>query len=513
MTTSVVTTPGAQIMYPSPRLRRLALGLLALFTTLGVAAAQPASPDFTDDRALPAGKRGERIRELIDTVNSGDPARIEQLAKSFGGEFAKIPVAEHVEQIGNMNAASQGFELYGVRSYPSQPRPDREVVVVRNRLTEAWQAFVVVFDDSPEARITGIQFAPARPPKDQPPLPPLTLDQAKAEIDAFLDRLTNAEAFSGTVLIGRNGQVLYTAARGIAERNHDVPVRLDTKFNLGSMDKMFTAVTVASLVDDGTLRFEDPVSKYLGGKGWTKADLSKVTIANLLSHTSGLGSYFNREYQRTARQLLRTVDDYKPLVAEETLAFEPGTKWQYSNTGFLLAGAVIEAATGRDYFDVVRERVYRKAGMTGSDSYDIDLVVPHLAIGYSREKTAAGTRWRANTFEHVIRGGPAGGGYSTAQDLFAFAEVMRNDKLVSAATRNRLWSPKPELQSPQYGFGFGVSTDPLGRAVGHSGGFPGISSSLRMYPDSGWTVVVLSNVDMGAMPVEERVQQTLARVR
>jgi len=290
-------------------------------------------------------------------------------------------------------------------------------------------------------------------------------------------------------------------------------MRLDSKLNLGSMNKMFTAVVVGQLVDEGKLSFQDPVSKFLGGKGWTKADLSKVRVEHLLSHTSGLGSYFNAQYQRTARQLLRTVDDYKPLVAEETLAFEPGTKWQYSNTGFLLAGAVIEAATGRDYFDVVRERVYRKAGMTGSDSYDIDLVVPHLAIGYSRERTAGGTQWRANTFEHVIRGGPAGGGYSTAQDLFAFAEAMRANTLVSAATRERLWSPKPELQSPQYGFGFGVSTDPLGRSVGHSGGFSGISSVLNMHPDTGWTVIVLSNVDMGAMPVEERVQQTLARVK
>jgi len=500
-------------MHASPGLRALVYGLLAFAVSAGIATAQPVPADFMDDRSLPAGPRGERIRELLDAVNSGDPARIERLAKSFAGEFAKISVSEHVSQLGSLNDFGRGFDLYGVRRYPSQPRSDREVVVVRNRLTEAWQAFVVLFDDSPEARITGIQTQPARPPKDQPPLPPLTLDQAKADIDAFLDRLAKAAAFSGTVLIGRDGQVLYTAARGIAERNHDVPVRLDTKFNLGSMDKMFTAVTVASLVEDGTLRFEDPVSKHLGGKGWTKADLSKVTIAHLLTHTSGLGSYFNDRYQRTARQLLRTVNDYKPLVAEETLAFEPGTKQQYSNTGFLLAGAVIEAATGRDYFDVVRERVYGKAGMTGSDSYDIDLVVPHLAIGYSRERAPEGPRWRANTFEHVIRGGPAGGGYSTAQDLFAFAEALRTHKLVSAEMRERLWSPKPELHSPTYGFGFGLWTNPLGRSVGHSGGFAGISSLLNMHPDTGWTVVVLSNVDRGAEAVEERVTQTLSRVQ
>jgi len=272
-------------------------------------------------------------------------------------------------------------------------------------------------------------------------------------------------------------------------------------------------VVMGQLVDEGKLSFSDPVSKFLGGKGWTKADLSKVRVEHLLSHTSGLGSYFNDTYERMARQLLRKVDDYKPLVAEETLAFEPGTKWQYSNTGFLLAGAVIEAVTGKDYFDVVRERVYAKAGMPNSDSYDIDLVVPNLAIGYSRERTATGARWRANTFEHVIRGGPAGGGYSTARDLLAFAEAMRKGKLVSAATRERLWTPKPELQSPDYGFGFGVGKDALGGGAGHSGGFSGISSNLDIYLDTGWTVVVLSNVDGGMPPVAQKLRAVAGRIR
>jgi CubicO group peptidase (beta-lactamase class C family) len=200
-------------------------------------------------------------------------------------------------------------------------------------------------------------------------------------------------------------------------------------------------------------------------------------------------------------------------VAEETLAFEPGAKWQYSNTGFLIAGAVIEAVTGRDYFDVVRERVYARAGMAGSDAYDIDLVVPNLAIGYSRERTASGPRWRANTFEHVIRGGPAGGGYSTARELLAFSEAMRKGRLVSAATAERLWSAKPDLNSPNYGFGFGVGTDPLGRGAGHSGGFSGISSILDIYLDTGWTVVVLSNVDGGMQPVAQKLREVAGRIR
>jgi CubicO group peptidase (beta-lactamase class C family) len=502
------------VIRPEPR-RAFAAALAVTLLLAGAAAfAQTAPADYTDDTTLPGGRRGERIRQVLDAVSSGDRARIEALVKdAFGGPFRDIPLEEHVGALGGLHDRSHGLDFYGVRRYVDENPPERVVVIARNRLTGGWQGVMLTFDGTPEERITGIQMLPARPPKGLSPLPPLTVGQARAELGAFLDRLAAAEAFSGTALLARDGEVVFEAARGLADRNHAVPMRLDSKLNLGSMDKMFTAVVIGQLVDEGRLSFSDPVSKFLGGKGWTKADLSKVRVEHLLSHTSGLGSYFNATYDRTARHLLRKVDDYKPLVAEETLAFEPGTKWQYSNTGFLLAGAVIEAATGRDYFDVVRDRIYAKAGMPNSDSYDIDLVVPGLAIGYSRERTASGTRWRANTFEHVIRGGPAGGGYSTARDLLAFAEAMRRGRLVSPATLERLWTAKPELGSPEYGFGFGVGRDALGRTVGHSGGFPGISSVLDIYRDTGWTVAVLSNMDGGMQPVAQKVREVAGRIR
>lgn len=491
-----------------------AIAAAVLLLATGPAFTQQAPGDYTDDTSLPAGRRGERIRQVLDAVNSGERARIEALVKdAFGGPFREIPLEDHLGALGGLYDGSRGLDFYGVRRYVDGGPPDRAVVIAKNRLTGGWQGLSLTFDGTPEERITGLRIQPARPPKGTPPPPPLTTEQAKAELGAFLDRLAEAEAFSGTALLAKDGQVVFEAARGIADRNHGVPMRLDSKLNLGSMDKMFTAVVIGQLVDEGKLSFQVPVSKFLGGKGWTKADLSKVRVEHLLTHTSGLGSYFNDDYQRMARQLLRKVDDYKPLVAGETLAFEPGTRWQYSNTGFLLAGALIEAVTGKDYFDVVRERVYARAGMPNSDSYDIDLVVPNLAIGYSRERTAAGTQWRANTFEHVIRGGPAGGGYSTARDLLAFAEAMRTGKLVSAATAERLWSAKPDLHSPDYGYGFGVGKDALGRRAGHSGGFPGIASVLDIYPDTGWTVVVLANVDGGMPPVAQKLRETAGRIR
>jgi CubicO group peptidase (beta-lactamase class C family) len=477
-----------------------------------VGAAQPAR-DYTDDTTPPTGIRGERIRQVLAAITAGEAGRFEALVKdAFGGPFREIPLEAHLNALGRMHDSTGGLDFQAVRRYAGSGPADTVVVIAKNRLTGGWQGLRLSFDGTPQERITGLELLPARPPKGLPPPPPLTADQAKAELDAFLDRLAGAEAFSGTVLLARNGQVVYEAARGIADRNHGVPMRTDSKLNLGSMNKMFTAVVIGQLVDEGRLSFQDPVSKFLGSQGWTKADLSKVRVEHLLSHTSGLGSYFNDTYQRTARQMVRGLQDYKVLVAEDTLAFEPGTRWRYSNTGFLLAGAVIEAVTGRDYFDVVRERIYARAGMPDSDSYDIDLVVPHLAVGYSRERTAHGARWRSNTFAHVIRGGPAGGGYSTARDLLAFAEALRKGTLVGPATAERLWTAKPDLGSPEYGFGFGAATDALGRSVGHSGGFSGISSVLDIYLDSGWTFVVLSNVDDGAVPVAQKLREVAGRI-
>ncbi|MCM2257740.1 MAG: beta-lactamase family protein [Vicinamibacteria bacterium] len=487
------------------RLLRAALAL-----ALVVAAATGHAQDFTDDRAFPDGARGQRVRQLLDAIDSRQLDRVDALVRdAFGGSLRALPIADHREVLGALQ--DEGLDFHSVRRYAAGSGPQADLVVIaRSRLTEAFRALVLRFDA--EARITSLEVAPARSPKDLPVAGPLDRAQAVALLDAFVDKLTKAEVFSGTALLAKDGQIVWETARGLAERNHGVPMRIDSKLNLGSMNKMFTAVVIGQLVDEGRLRFDDPVSKYL--QGWTKADLSKVRIEHLLSHTSGLGSYFNRTWARTARQTLRRVGDYQPLVAEETLAFEPGTRWQYSNTGFLLAGAVIEAVTGRDYFDVVRERVYARAGMRDSDCYDIDLAVPHLATGYSRERTlgpgGAPGRWRANSFEHVIRGGPAGGGYSTAHDLLAFAEALRAGKLVSTATRERLWSARPEFASPSYGFGFGVSQGPLGRVVGHTGGFPGISSSLAIA--DGWTLVVLTNTDDGMAPVDQKLREVAARL-
>ncbi|MDX1626117.1 MAG: serine hydrolase domain-containing protein, partial [Wenzhouxiangellaceae bacterium] len=279
-------------------------------------------------------------------------------------------------------------------------------------------------------------------------------------------------------------------AWGLAHRDFGVPNDTTTRFNLGSLNKTWTAVAVAQLAESGKLSFDDPLSKFVDYPDAESA--KKIRIEHLLTHTSGLGSYFTEEYDRTARKDLRSLDDFLALSADQPPAFEPGTDWLYSNTGMLVLGKVIEAASGQDYYDYIQQHILQPAGMQASGCFELDRVNEKLAVGYEDRWTIEGKETVNNLFEHVVRGGPAGGCWSTAGDLFRFAEALKAGRLVSAELAETVTTPKPGLGSPGYGYGFGIH--PGGALYGHSGGFTGISANLDIVREpEGWVVVALAN--------------------
>ncbi len=299
-----------------------------------------------------------------------------------------------------------------------------------------------------------------------------------------------AGEFSGAVLFARNEKVLFHRAYGLASRRYNVANTVHTRFNLASASKMFTAVVIAKLVEEGQLSYEERIGPYLSPH-WVSEEVGeKVRIKHLLSHTSGLGHYWDEWdcYGNT----IRTLAGYKQLISDD-LAFEPGTSWQYSNTGFLLLGVIIEKVTGRSYYDVVRDVVLQPSGMADAGFYEIDEPYPNLATGYYED----GGRIRNNLLLHGVKGSSAGGAWSTAADLHRFFLALGADRLVSAETRDVLWTPQP--MSARYGYGFETAGD----WVGHRGGFPGISALAAYYPDSGHIVIVLSNYSDPALPLEE----------
>jgi D-alanyl-D-alanine carboxypeptidase len=319
-------------------------------------------------------------------------------------------------------------------------------------------------------------------------------------LEAFVDKRVAQDKFSGAVLVAKDGVPIFKKAYGLASGAYNISNRTDTKFNLGSMNKMFTAVAIAQLAEQGKLSFDDMIGKHLPDYP-NKAVAEKVTIHHLLTHTSGLGNYFNDKFEDSSRAKFRTVQDYLPLFVNDPLLFEPGQRWEYSNAGFMVLGAIIEKVSGQNYFDYVREHIYKPAGMINTDAYEMDSDTPNLAIGYtSRVQNGVpmnGQR-RNNLFMHVIKGGPAGGGYSTVEDLLRFATGLLRHKLLNPKYTEILLAGKistPRGENEKYAYGFFEEIVNGQRRVGHGGAFPGVSSELHIYPDNGYTVAVMSNYD------------------
>ena len=473
----------------SADMRRLPVPLF-LLTVLAL-------PLAGQDEASPVARRAG---ELIALINKGDNVELQDyLEKTLGERMLEFPMSMHLSIMGGLHRRGP----WSVNKVVSGDRLERDTLLHNGK--DDWIRLSIGVEPTGEHKIAGIGVsngvAPPEPSRDGR----YTDDQIRAEMDRCLDTLHASDRFSGAVMLARDGEVVYSGVRGEANKDFGVANTIETKFNLGSMNKMFTAIAIAQLADQGKLRLDDPLAKFL--PEFPSADEAKrVRIEHLLTHTSGLGSYFNQKFLDSSRARFRSVEQLLTLAQDERVQFEPGSRWRYSNTGFLVLGRVVEVASGQDYHDYIREHVTGPAGMTSTDCYELDHVNRNLAVGYHRMDTPSGPQWRNNVFMHVIRGGPAGGGYSTVGDLVRFAAALRSGKLLTPEMFAEVIKPRPELNSENYGYGFGLSSD---GSVGHSGGFQGISSNLSFWPDGGWTVAVMGNYSGAAQPVMAQIRQLI----
>jgi CubicO group peptidase (beta-lactamase class C family) len=297
--------------------------------------------------------------------------------------------------------------------------------------------------------------------------------------------------FSGVIsVVQANGAT--KVARGVVDGPGSAKIGANSRFNLGSAGKMFTAVAVVQLIGAGKVGLDDPLGRYVDGLA---PETAAVTVRQLLTHSSGLGNFFTPE-NLPAIEKARTVSELLPLVTADTPAFPPGSRFQYSNSGFLLLGRLVERVSSQSYGQYLAEHVFGPAQMTASG---LDPgPSPAQAVGMT---SRAGLPPRPAP-EAALHGNPAGGSYSTAADLQRFFAALLRGQLTTAAMLEEMIAPQivatpakggaPQLE---HGFGLGVGVYEGHRWFGHNGGAPGVNVEAAAFPADRITIVVLSNRD------------------
>ena len=387
-------------------------------------------------------------------------------------------------------------------------------------------------------------------------------DPVARRLAATLPQITRRGHFSGAILVARHGRPVLTAACGLASLAFEAPNTTGTLFNLASAGKMFTAVAVAQLAERGRLSFGARVGQLLPDYP-NRQVRETVTVSQLLTHTGGLGDIFTAQFAALAKDRFTTIADFFPLFAHDPPIFTPGSRFSYSNAGFMVLGAIVERAARMSYFDYVYEHVFKPAGMKNTGFYELDREIPHRATsittttatpgsgtpatpapgsvgpgqgrsgppvpatksgpagrgtgngpaGLGRSPSTHSAPPRNAIYQILYKGMPAGGSFSTVGDMSAFAQALLSYRLLSPGTTRLVMKGKvAAFPGERYGYGFEDARYNGTRVVGHGGGAEGAVTRLDMFPDKGYAAVTLANTDAGdALAVFGEIRRQVAR--
>jgi CubicO group peptidase (beta-lactamase class C family) len=460
-------------------------------SAFGVQAKKAKVPTIQGLSAIPNTPSGSRLKDWLKAVSTGDLETIIAFMNSHydAEDLKQFPARDRA--MGVMN----GFYHFGAK-HPIRVVQSGELETAiegEAALSEQWLRVKIFVSPKGSHFISGVMIEPIEPPAEWAEKKVASSRDLISRMERFVQDMANSDLFSGVVLVAKGNKVLFQQAYGYADKERKIKNSMDTRFGLASMGKMFTAVSIAQLVEAGKLRYEDKLIKVLPDYP-NKAVAEKITVHQLLTHTSGLGDFFDKPGIFEALPRLKGPRDYFPFFANDPLRFEPGMGWDYSNAGFVVLGAIIEQVSGQDYSSYVQEHVFRPAGMTHSAHDTIHGKVPNLAVAYSFE--GGDTQRRGNIVSDT--GGPAGGGASTAGDLLHFAQALLSHRLVNAKSLETMTTPKAKViyeKDEDYGYGFMLRNENGHPVFGHGGGFPGVCTQMDVYPKDGYVVVVLSNYD------------------
>lgn len=337
---------------------------------------------------------------------------------------------------------------------------------------------------SPESVVLPPTVAPAPLPATATPVvnapsPPVTLPQ----LDQFLSEQATTQLFSGAVLVAQNGQILLSKGYGLADRTRQLPNTPQTRFRLGSVTKPFTALAILQLQAQGKLNVQDPICRYLTA---CPAAWQAITIHQLLTHTAGIPDIERLPEYAQLKTTPTTPAQTVALFQDKPLAFPPGTQWEYSSSGYILLGVIIEQVAGQSYEAFLQDHIFTLLGMNDT-GYEHDSA--SLATGYANATTVADPIDMSMPFA-------AGGLYSTVEDLYRWAQALATDELLPQPLLDLLFTPYaeiPQSDGAHYGYGWVISQQLGHRLVGHNGGIDGFVASLNHFPADGVIIIMLSN--------------------
>lgn len=492
-----------------------------LFALLTVCLIPPALAQGKRDQAPPdssylATQEGAVLQDFLHAYNTGKRDLLERFA-------ARRYAEAHLARVGGPGGAADYWlakfsQLGPVRFHTTGTFMGQPVAWTAGTVSRGWLGLIIGLDDQTPARIRHIPaLLGSGPPGVRLVAEPVGLDSLAGYLDAYLEELAQHDLFSGAVLVAHRGRPVFERAIGFADLAHHTPNHVDTRFALASLGKMFTAVAVLRLADAGALSLSDPVSRFVPEYPSRIGD--RVTVRHLLTHTSGVElddvEGFNRAKAAAASldELVRVHVAFLDSLGNPERAF-PLTEYDYSNEGYDLLGVIVERAAGMPYMAYLREEVFGPAGMTATGAVS-EPFVAHLARGYSGSLGWGSLPVAGQRVEHYADAAfpePAGGHYSTVGDLLRFADALQRGDLLFPETLEQAFSRAVAVseepgRASYYGLGFSVEEEFGHTVVGHDGAFSGISTVLSMYPELGYTIVVLSNYSFAARTVSRHIRE------
>lgn len=322
-------------------------------------------------------------------------------------------------------------------------------------------------------------------------------EEISGKVDAYVAAEMRAEKIPGLALaIVRDGKTIKSLGYGLANLELDVPVKPETIFQTGSVGKQFTATAVMMLVEDGKIRLDDPIGRYLSG---APARWKNITVRNLLTHTSGIHDYETESLKKKGAAFINLRNDYTEdelfkKFSGLPLDFPPGSKWSYSNSGYVLLGILIHKVTGQFYGDVLQERIFRPLGMSYTRIISEADIIPNRAAGY---RLVNGGIKNQEWVSPMLNTTADGALYTNIVDMARWDAALYTEKLLKKGSLDQMWTAVclNDGKTADYGFGWDVTSVNGHRLIEHGGAWQGFTAQISRYVDDKFTVIVLTNLD------------------